>query len=372
MSSAIAARRIAASDYAGRGKAFADLSARAEAPNPHMAPAAVAAALESGVASEDIVVILAHEAARLLGVWVLHRERSLRTGFASLLTAPLIARYGLSSAPVLDKDRAADAALALLQAIIEAQELPKRLSLPLLPMQGSGFAALQGALAASGSTLSAFERWQRPMLLPAAGETAEHYLRRAFGAGYKKRMQQHRQLRKTGALALRRLRGVDVAAGFAQFAALEAAGWKGRRGTALACLPQDRDYVRRLLAGFAACDAARVDLLECDGRPIAAGLLLEVAGTSWFLKIAYDETMARFSPGRALAIEMLCADFAAGLPFRLDSGAGDAVDPGAYPWAERLAMAHAIVALAGRTALPPRLAAGARMRLRRWRERRSA
>ena len=40
-----------------------------------------------------------------------------------------------------------------------------------------------------------------------------------------------------------------------------------------------------------------------------------------------DEGHARLSPGRALAIEMLRADFAAGRPFRLDSGAGDKVDP---------------------------------------------
>ncbi|AZO76336.1 MULTISPECIES: GNAT family N-acetyltransferase [unclassified Bosea (in: a-proteobacteria)] len=372
MSSAVAVRRLTAGTYgATYAEAFADLCRRAEAPNLHMAPAAVAATMSFGIAADDIVVLAAHEQGeeRLLGIWALGRARSIHTGFAPVLEAPLVPLYEVSSAPVLDRERAGDVAVALVRAIVEAPDLPSILKLPLLPMQGNVFSAIESALAATGDTITTFERWQRPMLVPEPGDDAERYLRRALAQGYKKRLQQHRQLEKAGALAYERHRGADAFAALEDFLKLEAAGWKGRGGTALASLPEHVAYIREIVGNFAAVDAARIDLLRLDGTPIAGGLLLDLAGQSHFLKIAYDETKARLSPGRALAIEMLRADFAVGRPFRLDSGAGDRVDPSAYPWGERQEMANAIVALGGRTAILPRLAATARKRLRRWRDR---
>ena len=78
------------------------------------------------------------------------------------------------------------------------------------PLQGFGFAALQEACRVTGSRLSTSERWQRPMMLPQAGDDAERYLRRALGQSYKKRMQQYRAVGKHGVLAFRRLRGVEA------------------------------------------------------------------------------------------------------------------------------------------------------------------
>lgn len=372
MTASIAVRRLPAGTYGGAyAEAFADLCRRAEAPNLHMAPAAVAAALSFGINEDDIVVLAVQEQGdeRLLGLWALRRTRSLHSGLVSVLEAPLVPLYEVSSAPVLDRKRAADIALALLRTIIDATDLPKVLKLPLLPMSGGVFAALETALGAPGSIIATFERWQRPMLIPEPGDDAERYLRRALGQGYKKRMQQHRQLEKAGTLAYQRQRGADAIIALEEFLRLEAAGWKGRGGTALASLPQHSAYVREIVRNFTAVDAVRIDLLRLDDQPIAGGLLLDFADQSHFLKIAYDEDKARLSPGRALAIEMLRADFAAGRPFRLDSGAGDRVDPSAYPWGERQEMANAIVTLSGGSAALPRLAATARMQLRRWRDR---
>ncbi len=372
MTAPIAVRRLPAGTYgAAYAEAFVDLCRRADAPNLHMAPAAVAAALNFGISSDDILVLAAQEQSEecLLGLWAFRRVRSLDSGLISVLEAPLVPLYEVSSAPVLDRERAGDAALALLSAIVEADDLPKILKLPLLPMQGNVFAAIEAALAATGSSMTTFERWQRPMSIPEPGDDAERYLRRALGQGYKKRMQQHRQLEKAGTLAYQRHRGTDAVAALEEFLRLEAAGWKGRSGTALAALPRHGAYIREVVRNFAAIDVARIDLLRLDGAPIAGGLLLDLAGQSHFLKIAYDEGKARLSPGRALAIEMLRADFTTGRSFRLDSGAGDRVDPSAYPWGEQLEMANAVIALAGHSALLPRLAAAARMRLRRWRDR---
>lgn len=370
----ITVRRIAAEDYGGFDTAFTALCRRADAPNLHMAPAAVAAALKSGRVA-GIVVLGAFsdgEERRLLGVWALHRIRTPMTGFVTVLEAPLVPLYEVSSAPVLDRDHAASVAAALLAFIASTSGLPNILRLPVMPVAGAAFDALRAACAASGSQITSFESWERPMMTPAKGEDAEAYLRRALGGGYKKRMQQHRMLERAGRLSFHRHRGAEAVAELETFLTLEAAGWKGANGTALARLPGDVAYFRDLVARFAAIDGARIDILRLDGAAIAAGVLLDLAGQAHFLKIAYDEGRARLSPGRALAIEMLRADLASGTPGLLDSGAGDRVDAGTYVWGERQPMANLLVALGGQAATLPRLAGEARMRLRDWRHRRQS
>jgi hypothetical protein len=360
-------------DYATLGPAFAELSARALEPNPHMAPAAVAAATEL-VDAGDIVVIAAwfNEALgseRFAGIWVLLRARGWRSGFAAVLCAPLLPLYEVSSVPVIDRDHADDVMQAMLRHLLAARDLPGALALPLMPLEGPSHAALVEACRVTGSRLSAFERWRRPMLIPQAGDTAQAYLRRALGTGYKKRMQQFRAIAKHGAVGFQRRRGKAAREALESFLTLEAAGWKGKAGTAIALLPADVGYFRALADRFAESDGLQLDALTLDGAPIAMGLLVESAGTRHFLKIAYDETQSRHSPGRALTIAMLQADFASVPATVFDSGAGDGVDAGTYVWGERRAMGNVVVGLGRKRPALPELAATARQGLRRLRAR---
>lgn len=373
MTSGIVVRRISAADYPAYAAAFAALAARSREPNPHMSPAAIAAARV--VVPEDRIVILAawlSEALgsdRLTGLWALRRQRDWRTGFAPALTAPLLPLYEVSSLPVLDADLGEDAMQAMLRHLLASGDLPRTLALPLLPLEGPGFTALQEACRVTGSRLSISERWQRPMMLPQPGDDAERYLRRTLGQSYKKRMQQFRAVRRHGELTFRRLRGTEAREALPQFLALEASGWKGAAGTAIARLPQASAYFDSLAAQFAAAGALQIDMLLLDGRPLAMGLLVESAGTRHFLKIAYDETQARHSPGRALTIAMLQADFAGTPPAIFDSGAGDGVDAGTYVWGERREMGNAVIRLGQASPGLPEAAARLRRHLRTLRAR---
>jgi hypothetical protein len=337
-----------------------------------MAPAAVSAA--TLLTPEDDIVILAawfSEALgfeRLAGVWALRRQRDWRSGFAAVLAAPLLPLYEVSSLPVLDRDHADDVAQAMLRHVLASGDLPKTLALPLLPLEGPSFAVLAEACRVTGSRIASHERWQRPVMQPQPGDDAERYLRRALGHGYKKRMQQFRAVARHGAMTFRRRRGEAALEALETFLALEAAGWKGEAGTAIACLPRDVAYFRRLATLLAAEDALLVDALLLDDQPLAMGVLVESANRRHFLKIAYDETQARHSPGRALTIAMIKADFTGTPPAFFDSGAGDDVDPGTYVWGERRTMANAVIGLGSRRAGLPQLAARARQWLRRLRE----
>jgi hypothetical protein len=376
LSASIVVRRIRSADYGAFTPAFDELSRRAAAPNPHMAPAAIEAA--ALLMPRDRIVILAawqSEALgseRLLGIWAFARRRDWRSGFAASLVSPLLPLYEVSSVPVIDRDHVDEVVPAMLRHINAATDLPKTLALPLLPQDGPLADALRETCRAWGSRFSTYETWQRPMLLPQPGDDAERYLRRALGASYKKRMQQFRTVAKAGAVTFQRLRGEAAREGFETFLTLEAAGWKGQAGTAILSRPVDAAYFRKLVAGFADADALQLDTLVLDDKPIAMGVLVESAGTRHFLKIAYDESQGRLSPGRALTIAMIQADFS-GTPAEVfDSGAGDGVDAGSYAWGERRAMGNTVIGLGSRSLSLAHLAATARQVLRRLRDRKKA
>ena len=368
----IVVRRLGPAAYAELGPAFAELAHHALEPNPHMAPAAVTAA--NLLLPEDEIVVLcawfseALDFERLVGVWAFRREQGWRSGFAGGLASPLVPLYEISSLPVLDQDHAADAARALMRYLLASRDLPHVLLLPLLPLDGPCHSVLAEACRQTGSRISIYERWLRPVMIPQPGDDLERYLRRSLGSSYKKRMQQFRAVAKHGALTFRRSRGRAALEALDAFLALEASGWKGAAGTAIACLPADAAYFRRMAELFAEADTLQIDSLLLDGQVLAMGLLVESGNRRHFLKIAYDEAQARHSPGRTLTIAMLQADLAGTPPAFFDSGAGERVDAGTYAWGERREMANAIIRIGSGRRGAAEFAALSRMWLRRLRE----
>ena len=87
--------------------------------------------------------------------------------------------------------------------------------------------------------------------------------------------------------------------------AVEAAGWKGRSGSALSL---DRQY-GSFLYGFArrACTRGmlRINFLEIGGQAAATEIALVGGNRYWLLKIGYDEHFAKCSPGMLLMEQTL-------------------------------------------------------------------
>jgi len=101
------------------------------------------------------------------------------------------------------------------------------------------------------------------------------------------------------------------------FLALEAAGWKGRGGTALALRPGHADFLREVCRAYADTGRLRLHSLEAGGH-VAAVLCGLRAGEGLFLfKIAHDPELARWSPGTQLLVAACERSDARGI----DSGA---------------------------------------------------
>ncbi len=186
--------------------------------------------------------------------------------------------------------------------------LPRRalfLHLPQMPAEGPVFAGLTRVLARSGRVHYLAAQEARAML---TGETsAAAYLEASMSAKKRKELRrQHNRLAEEGALTFERAQGSDgVAEWTAEFLALEAAGWKGEAGSALASAPETRALFEAALAGAAAAGRLERLALRLDGRAIAMLANFITAPGAYSYKTAFDEAYARFSPGMLLQLENL-------------------------------------------------------------------
>jgi CelD/BcsL family acetyltransferase involved in cellulose biosynthesis len=146
-----------------------------------------------------------------------------------------------------------------------------------------------------------------------ATREAEALLQDALGAKKLKelRRQRHR-LAEHGAVSFDVARSPDeVAAAIETFMTLEASGWKGQRGTALAQDQGDATFIRRATAALAQTGQCEIVTLRAGETPVAAAIVLRHQDRAFYFKLGVDERFAKFSPGVQLTLDLtrhLCAD----------------------------------------------------------------
>jgi CelD/BcsL family acetyltransferase involved in cellulose biosynthesis len=132
-----------------------------------------------------------------------------------------------------------------------------------------------------------------------------------------------------------------------EFLALEAGGWKGRAGSALASQPAKLAFFREAVAGAQAAGRLEFLRLALDDKPIAMLVNFLAPPGGFTFKIAFDEEFARFSPGVLIQIENLQ------LLERADIAWTDSCAVENHPminslWTERRSIVRVTVPLAGR------------------------
>ncbi|MDX7952044.1 GNAT family N-acetyltransferase [Lichenihabitans sp. Uapishka_5] len=189
--------------------------------------------------------------------------------------------------PLLDAAHAATA-LADLLAQAGGPMRPAGLLLHGMPQHG---ATLQLIAAQPGWTLVALDARSRAVVRqpppPLPGKAGKEFRRQA------------RRLAEQGRVATTVSAEPDDVD---RFLAFEAAGWKGRRGTALGVTPRVARFTRTMAAALTAEERCHVHSLTLDGRPIAMGVVLRAGPNAFFWKTSFDEAWARFSPGAHLTV----------------------------------------------------------------------
>jgi hypothetical protein len=152
--------------------------------------------------------------------------------------------------------------------------------------------------ALAGARLEAMNPRRRAALIPAGAEAFE------AGLDKKRRKEWARQARRLAEQGRLEPRVARDPAAIARFLALEAVGWKGARGTALAADSARRAFAREALEGFAREGALEIHELALNDTTIASGIVLRSGARAFYWKTAYDERFAEFSPGVQLTLTL--------------------------------------------------------------------
>jgi CelD/BcsL family acetyltransferase involved in cellulose biosynthesis len=219
--------------------------------------------------------------------------------------------YLLLRTPLIRRDRLEPGARGLLAAY--------RGSAPAVVAMRSaaGDGPVERALRSAGAQLGLRQAWERRVLRAVA--------RPLDGAARPRRHDLERKRRRLQEALAAQLTVEDRAgsdAAVQEFLALEAAGWKGRAGTALANSPRDRAFFVEMAVACAARGRLRLVALSAGSRPVAMACEL-LAGDSVFgFKMAYDEQLRTFAPGIQL-LDSLLARFHADDSLRLYDSCSD-------------------------------------------------
>jgi len=145
----------------------------------------------------------------------------------------------------------------------------------------------------------------RALFRPA--ETAEVYLSKAFSGRRRKEYRlQEKHLAEVGQIEYTQLKEQDdVDQWISDFLRLESSGWKGEEGSAIALQKVDQEFFREVAREGFRRGRLRMLSLNLEGRSIAQKLDFTVGRAAFSLKIAYDESYSRFSPGVLLELDNL-------------------------------------------------------------------
>jgi CelD/BcsL family acetyltransferase involved in cellulose biosynthesis len=162
--------------------------------------------------------------------------------------------------------------------------------------------------------LVAGEPFHRALAGGLAARGAQSVVNRSYERGL---LRKHRatisaRFRRQAARNERRLKGLahvalaphdDIGPWIDDFLRLEASGWKGRDGGAMACSETNGRYFREILTSAHARGRLLFCGLDVEGRAIARRCSFTAGEGAYAFKIAYDEEFAEFSPGALLELD---------------------------------------------------------------------
>lgn len=271
---------------------------------------------------------------------VISAWRAYRLPLAALASAD---PYGTLSTPLLDRNMPRDAAIGLLQ---QARSTGARaLILRDVSLDGPAMKALTEALRETGLRPRILQSHVRACL--DATQDAERLLRDALGAKIlKDRRRQRNRLAEHGKVVFEVARTPDeVALAVETFLALEASGWKARRGTALGQHAGDTTFIRRATRALAERGECEIVSLRAGQTPVAAAIITRHMGRAFYFKLGIDERFAKFSPGVQLSLDLtrhLCADPAIVMADSTASAGHPMIGP---IWRGRLAIGDVMIPL---------------------------
>jgi CelD/BcsL family acetyltransferase involved in cellulose biosynthesis len=274
---------------------WTELAEATATPNPFYEPDFVLPALEHFGETELELLVVMDSAGNWTGLMPVVRRRRWGRLVGAALTPWTHAHCFLES-PLFVCGSEGAAAEAMLH---EARREAGLIAFDRLPAEGPVASALASAGEALGAKQIVWKRFARAAL---ARRPHDDYVRSTLGNKHFRDLR--RRARKLeseiGDITFSEHAGDPVVVD--DFLDLEAAGWKGNEGTALACGP-GAEFFRAICGAFAQAGRLQMLVMRAGDRTVAIQSSV-VAGEGLFcFKIAYDESLKRFSPGTQLMVE---------------------------------------------------------------------
>jgi len=329
------------------GARWADLAADAAEANAFYAPDMLIAALDHLAADGQVRVLEAMDGDRLIGLLPVEtRARSGRLPVACV--ANWMHDHCFFGAPILRRGHEAAAWRAFLRQLDDAPWARGFLHLEGLDAAGANAAAIEAVCVEQRRGWREIHRYDRAMLR--SDLSADSYWESHVRAKKRKELRRlQKRLAELGTVETRLLRAGEALAPWCDdFLALEAAGWKGAEGTALANRPDHAAFLRDACAAAFAAGRLHMLRLDLDGRAIAMLINFRHGEGAFSFKIAFDEALGRFSPGVLIEIANLHAVQDDPAIAWMDSCAAADHPMIDSLWAERRSIAQYRIALHGR------------------------
>lgn len=245
------------------------------------------------------IATLAHPGARLAALTPFTKTRLGRVAPAVRLWSHDYAPLGL---PLIDREAVEPVASALVHGLAPAEGGRTFIAAD-IPLDGPVAMAFAAAARRNNRPVDILDAHVRATLV--RSEPGALDPRSVLPAKRRKELaRQMRRLAEVGEVEIVAITDpAAVKARFEQFMMLEAAGWKGKGGSALSSSPATREFAREAVANRSNGGGVRINSIDVDGHPIAMLVSFIAGETAFTWKIAYDKSYARFSPGAQLMLE---------------------------------------------------------------------
>ena len=319
------------------------LAAEAAEPNPFYEHWMLLPALEA-YGPRNLRVIAVWDSGTLIGLFPMHVQR----GFHGLP----VRSYGcwrhrnmlLWGVPLVR----AKAAGKCLTALLQSGQAPL-LEFDWISAGGAFYGALIETLVATKAAWTVTDAYTRAVLL------RDRDPRERFNSNMKNNLRRWQaKLATYGKVTPVRLQpGDDVTAWTEEFIKLEASGWKGQAGSAIACRAEDRRFTEQVFAEGHRRGRLLITGLNLNGRPLARHCMVAGGEGAFTYKIAYDETYEKCSPGIVGEVDNVRQFMETPGPRWVDSNTARENTSYSRAWKDRVTVQRVAVgtSLAGRLAL---------------------
>jgi CelD/BcsL family acetyltransferase involved in cellulose biosynthesis len=277
--------------------AWDDLAAGALEPNPFYESWMLRPAIELLGAGQDVRLVTVWADGRLGALLPLQRESSYK-GLPVGTLRSWRHRHCLLGTPLV-RAEGAEAHLAALFGWL--RDNASLVALDYLPAEGPVHRLLAqlGAFPTEGYERALFRR----------ARDADTYLTTAVSRHDRQEVRRReRRLTERGAVAHVALRpGDPIERWIDELLQLEAGGWKGEQGSALACNEANRRFAHEVFTAAFRRGRLQIVGLDLDGKPLARCSSILAGAGGYAFKTAYDEAFSRFAPGIIAEVDRIRA-----------------------------------------------------------------